>query len=280
MNSSHAPNPLVGEEKPIYVGSRNTDAMASPSHIEFLGITGSGKSTLARTAVRTIPDARIAKEAYLDSVLAGPISRVRPLLSRAPGRIKRNVIRAYPRLRNEPVYAYHDLSTEHPDFAETVERIIKRIGVDEDERVRRLLIRRAVRYGVLMNEDVPMVFDEGFAMGAVTLFTRRGGTLEEPLIRQYMDAVPWPQILIQVDVDPEEGYQRAQSRPDGLPSSIARLPERVRRERFEDMARCVTIIGDLAERRGTNVVRVDNTEALSATKRTLSEEVDALIRST
>ncbi|WP_331234061.1 hypothetical protein [Natronorarus salvus] len=252
--------------------------MTSPSNYEFIGISGSGKSTLAKTAVRNIPDARAARDVYFESVMDGPAKNIMPLLLRLPGKIGRNVLRAYPRLRNRPVYSYHNFATEYPDFAQTVEQIIEEIEVDDHDRVRRLLIRRAVHYGAIKDEDSSIVFDEGFAMGAVSMFSRRNDEPEKRLVDQYMNVVPLPRILVHVDVRPEVGYQRARRRPEGLPSSMKKLSEYSRKKRFATMAKCVSTVGKLAEERGLTVVRIDNTGSLSNTKLTLIRELNSLAR--
>lgn len=250
--------------------------MTLPCHIEFLGVTGSGKSTLVPTATTVIPEARNAKDAYIDSVTNSYISVILPLIFQMPGRIKRNIIRSYARLYNKPIYAYHDFLSKYPDFVTNIEQLMEKAKVDEKESVRRLLIRRAIRYGVLMHESTPIVFDEGFAMGAVSLFARRRESIDHQLLQQYMKAVPWPDIIIKINVDLEQCYQRAQTRPNGLPSTMKDFSMQKRQNRIADMAHYVTIVEDIAEQSDTIVVKVDNTETLSNTKQTLKRELSEL----
>jgi hypothetical protein len=252
--------------------------MTIPRRVEFLGTTGSGKSTLIPTALEAIPDARKAKEAYIDSITGEYMSLVTPVLFLLPGRIERNVIRSYARFQNIPVYAYHDLSNEHPDFAVTIEHVMEQADVDKRESIRRLLVRRAVRYGVLMDENRPIVFDEGFAMGAVSLFARRREPVDRRLICQYMDAVPWPDVIIKVTADVDRCYNRVQARSGGFPGRMEDLSPEKRYARITDMEQCVTVVGDLAEQRGTTVIELDNTDALSVTKDSLERKLTGLCR--
>jgi hypothetical protein len=54
-------------------------------------------------------------------------------------------------------------------------------------------------------------------------------------------------------------------------------PEK-RYARIADMEQCVTVVGDLAEQRGTTVIELDNTDALSVTKDSLERKLTGLCR--
>lgn len=254
--------------------------MPIPRHIEFIGAAGSGKSTLVPTAIQTIPNAKDYDEVYYETVKTDLSPLTTRFISRLPDTAQKKVIWMYIQLRNIPVYSYHDFMSEYPEFVNIIEMgLTEQVEQEYRQYVRHLLIKRAVRYSIVMNKESPVVFDEGFAMGAVSLCASKKGSLDQNLFHEYLRKVPCPDLLIEVKADLETCSQRIQERPEGPPSRVEdQTPEEWHAQLVQG-ANCVSLISDIAEQQGVYTININNDRSLDKTKRSLEQKLEELIKS-
>jgi hypothetical protein len=108
--------------------------------------------------------------------------------------------------------------------------------------------------------DQIVLLDEGLIQRAINIFVHGHGTIDVPAIRRYARAVPRPDVLVHVIMNPEIARRRAVRRPAGLSRRFRPLTDGQLRGAFSDAARVigllVTEISQDSERRVT-VLTVD-----------------------
>lgn len=186
----------------------------SPRIVELLGLPGSGKSTLAEAvldgpAPRPLRPSRVAGRPRLP-VRRGPDRLLRVVPEVLPGRAGR-ALRAL-------LWADHvpDLLTEvgrtHPAFLELVAHAPPPAGADAASvlRWRTWPLMTLEAHVLLRRADAPdgtVLVEEGMVMRANTVCEG-----DEALAVDYFATQPLPDVLVVLDVDPEEALRRIRSR--------------------------------------------------------------------
>jgi thymidylate kinase len=218
-------------------------------HIEFIGVPGSGKTTLASNLVEelsgrgidaaTLSDipSRLQPEDYRDR-------RISALLRLLPGSVRRKLA--------EPLYVrsadrflgLRDFATEHPDLLGVVWRAVERRKKDElhPELVVGWFLDMIARFQVAkgwLTQGTTIVADEGFTNRVITLFGYGFGAEDRFDLRDYLAAIPRPDLVFHLDVQIEIAEERL--RRAGRPASkrLAGEPARTNEVLMSGAKSCV-----------------------------------------
>ncbi len=229
--------------------------------VEFLGIPGSGKSTLARELTGSLGDAISLEEAVRISIAdhgEDAVTRTAARLSRsASSRLWRT---AYGR-SSDRLAALTRFLAAHPTTLETV-LAAQRQRDDRDrgqEMVLGWVLNLMSRYE-LATASVGnrwLVIDEGFCQRAVAIFSHGFSPADEPLLDDYMSAIPLPDVAVVVETPLDIARERLEKR--GWSERVRDLDGEARLRVLESSVSVVGSVITHLERTMTRVIRVDGT---------------------
>jgi hypothetical protein len=128
------------------------------------------------------------------------------------------------------------------------------------------------------HDDV-VLFDEGLLQRAMNLFIHGRGTVDVDGVRQYARAVPLPDVLIHVRVDPDIAKARAARRPYSLSNRFRGLNDRDLQKVFRDAALALdTLVDETRRTRGgaMTILTIDANE-LERASLALDEAFDLIL---
>ncbi len=251
----------------------------SAACIEFLGVPGAGKSSLVpvvtgelqRAGVNAVEIAEATYAALRDGMqdrLIGPVFRNMPR-SLGSSLSKHLVARSQDRM-----LAMRGFLLDHPETAIAIlEALSDRKDVDpRQDLALGWILELLWSYQLATSQGGSgslLVLDEGFANRAVTLFGYRFSEEDEPRLRQYIESIPKPDLVIVVAGDTEVCAARASNR---IRFAHLGYSELVRFTR--EAATCVDVTSRLLAEHGVDVRTVQNESLLSVA----SSEVRRIIR--
>jgi len=202
--------------------------------IEFVGLMGAGKTTLHRQAAERL--AKLDRRCWTPKMVAsscgaGPDSaqRIDGVLSSAIlARSRRLAFRLKAswwsrQLVSLAVQQLCFCRQPHRDRLRRFRWVLTALG---NHWTARLKVPR---------EDI-VLFDEGLVQRAITVFVHGKKSVDVSRLRCYPRAIPLPDILIYLRVDPEVARARVLRRPSSLARRFRSLSERELRDTFTDTA--------------------------------------------
>lgn len=249
----------------------------SPRIVELLGLPGSGKSTIAEAvldgpAPRPLRPSHVAGRPRLP-IARGPDRRLRGLVEALPGRAGR-ALRALLWADRAPD-ALSELSRTHPEFLELVAHAPPPSDADAEHVLRwrswplatleaHVLLRRAEAPGEAV------LVEEGVIMRANTVCAG-----DETLAARYFATQPLPDLVVVLDIAPEEALRRVRSRPKRtLLRHEGRSDAEVLRD-LERSARLVTTAVPALRGRGVPVHVLDASEPVATLQRRVLDAITA-----
>ena len=235
--------------------------------IEFLGIPGSGKSTL-RTGLVSRLEAEGVRGRAFDDALSDALSkgigdRLDPLMKLAAGaapsrlsgsfffrsRVAFKALAGFMERRPQAVSAVLDAQERRAEFEYRPDLVIE------------WYLHMVARYEVIqstLDESTLVIMDEGFSQRAVSVFGHRFGEDDHQDLERYLAAVPAPELLIRLILDPRDAADRLQG--DDRLATIRLEGQSVEAHtRFlEDADRCVSRVEQVARSLGWKVIDVDS----------------------
>jgi adenylate kinase len=237
--------------------------------IEFLGVPGAGKSALYREAIDEFGRAGVGAVNLADAVFAvlhaGMRDRVvGPALRYAPRRIGRKYYRQLAARSQDRELALREFMLEHPETVIAILRALDdRRAVDPDQNlVLGWILEFLWKYQLTTGSSSAapyLVLDEGFANRAISLFGYGFSSDDEPLLRQYIESIPQPDLVITVTADAETAAVRSTGR-----GRFSHLSDEDAVQHTRDAARCAAATSRLLKERGVDVYEVRNESSLAA----------------
>ena len=203
-------------------------------HVELIGLPGAGKSTLKAGMIRRFKKKRKVCLGVSEAFLSSFSKSVDELVSS-------QLLKMFPSWMGEILLKRLFIGSKYRFLAqnrfisqrsESIEAILSSDSFHEMPQESRVLalsrfLGTAIEYQVIkeqIEEDVSIVFDEGFFQRGTSLFIipalGKYGASEESVFR-YFDSVPSPNLLVLVETDLAKCAERIQTR--GLPSRLAHL---------------------------------------------------------
>ena len=243
--------------------------------VEFIGIPGSGKSTLHSHIVSNLKNIHDCKflsdeEAFCLVAKKEVDGIYRTLLNILPGSVAQNLST---RLMNRTLFQFEAQNRFLSLYGESFVAFLSSPQykkLTKDDRVN--LISYYLQLGGVFECIVRgfsgrsvILFDEGFVQKSF-MFVSHNSNFQEnwPYIREYLENIPLPQIIISVDPPISICQDRMQSRAKGLTVRLRRLGDQSKvdnslRQAHEHLHE---VVGWLRENTNTKIIEVMNESSL------------------
>jgi adenylate kinase len=243
-----------------------------PTRIEFLGVPGAGKSSLVPEATDELRRSGVVAGGMSSAVHAALRSGMQdrligPVIRYMPRRFGRSIYKRLSVRSQDRMVALRSFLLEYPEATIAILEALKdRRDIDPRQDLALGWIVELLWQYQLVNDrgasNSCLVLDEGFCNRALTLFGYRFSEEDEPRLRQYIEAIPKPDLVFVVTGDIETAAARATRR-----ERFRHLSAREAVEYTRDTAACVEETARLLEKRGVEVRTVRNDSSLDAASR-------------
>lgn len=241
--------------------------------VELLGGPGSGKSSIAGRLTESLPGAAGLETAALTALRRSGDDRLTRLIAHATRNSSSRLWRwAYAR-STDRFSALTRFIDQHPDVLSRVTEAQRRRS-DRDrsqDMVLGWVLNLMARYQLATEDpgvDGCLVIDEGFCQRAVALFGYGFQNRDAPLLQEYLEAIPLPDVVVVVDTPLEVCEARLEKR--GWSQRVAQLDFADRHDFLLGTSAVVDAVTAFLETTRARVVRVDGTNPADSTARSLA----------
>ena len=244
------------------------------THIEFLGIPGSGKTYLLKKTAACLREhgkhALLLDEAVYQALKTNRRSRALTVCARIlPYRLGRHFLTRFPRTADDVAYlAFQRFLQAHPTLAEMVlachyhqARIAKYLDFLSLFWFFDLFSKYQLVAEEQRSENNLILYDEGFAQRAVTLFgygdppPSSFHSLDEAIAR-YIENIPPPRLIFVLTASAQSVESRMKAR--GYPIRMQSMLPQERERCLTQAAACIKIAVEQLRKYDVNVIEIDN----------------------
>lgn len=211
-------------------------------YVEFIGLSGSGKTTLAKSMMSSVRKRGFKARSlnrYVDGAAPKDLHNWNKRRSEEKSRMRHRLLALWeacakhPEFASNAFFASMTLPAQHSDFA------VALLAWSEAQMLghRRLLLAT----------------DEGLLHRGIAAHqaAEDGGAF-----RAFLENVPMPDVLVHMDVAPQEAIRRARTRPRR--QAVPRSSDA--EKHLSEMAEMISLASSAAEKRGVPVVTVPKSE--------------------
>lgn len=238
------------------------------AHVELFGLPGSGKTTVRdrvckKRHSRSLPAPDAYKIALCKLIYSGrswslcqyiPQSLLQRLRFLQTHIIAENVTERYQEFHSVATNIIMSC-TEEKDRQSTAIVWLKKL-IKEYDAISRTLFSSNI-----------VVFDEGFLQRSLSFFCppHPSTSLSETQIKNYVDTMPTPDLVVVLDISTDVSCERMASRESGIPSSYTHLSQKQLQESLNRMESYIEHIKTVVEDTNIPLICVKNEESLDRT---------------
>jgi len=228
-------------------------------HIELLGIPGSGKTTVASylqstySQVYSLSDS--FKQALFDLLLNGRLGSIH-------SKIPIKFLEFTSRMTGVTDWCFNDFLIKNPNVFYSIDMKRFTDDIDRINSVANGLNSLIEKYNVtsqFWKKDQPVLIEEGFAhrAGSVFVHPRQKSRASMEHIKEYSKAVPMPDEILYLQIDPVTAEERMKSRKTAYPESYSSFSKDEMIHKLKQIDICLSTIVKVLTEEDTNVVRVN-----------------------
>ena len=247
-------------------------------NVEFIGIPGAGKTTISKHLKPLLEqndiNATTVDEAYTECLFQNlPIPKL-PLFTHIASEFDEK-ISSLTGLRYNSILAFQAC------YPEAHREITKYINLSQSisrrETTVRWLLSMEERQWLLSTSEASdvILWDEGLIHRMLAIFNppNKSRPVADHEVRRCVESLPFPDMLVTVNVDTQIAMERMVNRKTGKPTHYQYLDDRDFREILNKMQHQLDMICKIATKKNTTVIRLDseNTSAMKAAKKVTTE---------
>lgn len=247
-------------------------------NIEFVGLPGSGKSTFSKFLLRKYTSSISSNDAHASAICEAAGLRRIPFSSKIIQPI-RDPLSSLTGIRYNAILSFQaKYSDVHKIFLQAVHRSN---STSRQHLTIKWMLTIEEKWWLIEEyvQEESVIWDEGIVHRALGLF-HPPEMIEHPSemdIRQYVECLPLPDIIVTMEVTPAIALERISDRSGGRPPAYDELTDDEMLKRLEEMDESLTYIKATCQESGARVISINNQHGERQAKIQLSEQFDEFL---